>query len=92
MPLLRQHRVGNAPSPRRASTCISSFVPTPGIITSGRASTPARRSVARRLEDRADLHRVDLGIDDAQAADAQAEHRVLLVQLQHALQQRISRS
>ena len=37
--------------------------------------------VAGRLEDGARLHPGDLGVDDAQAAAAQAEHRVVLVQV-----------
>ena len=39
-----------------------------------------RRHGARRLEDGAHLHRGDLGIDDAEPAAAEAEHRVHLVQ------------
>ena len=39
----------------------------------------------RRLEDGARLHRRDLGIADAEAAAAEAEHRVELVQLLDAL-------
>ena len=39
----------------------------------------------RRLDDRADLHVADLGIDDRQAAAAEAEHRVELVELLDAV-------
>ena len=38
----------------------------------------------RRLEDRARLHLVDLGVDDAEPAAAQAQHRVRLLQLGEA--------
>jgi hypothetical protein len=58
------------------------LVPTPGIITSGRASTPGR------LEDRPHLHLVDFGEHDSKAADPQAQHRVLLVKLSDSAQQR----
>ena len=40
----------------------------------------------RRLADRADLHRVEAGLHDAQADAAQAEHRVRLVELVHLLE------
>ena len=45
----------------------------------------------RRFEDGAGLHLGDLGIDDAQAAAAEAEHRVELVQLLDALVDRLGR-
>ena len=45
----------------------------------------------RRLEHRARLHRRDLGIADAEAAAAEAEHRVELVQLLDALVNTCSR-
>ena len=41
--------------------------------------------LARRLEDRAHLHLVDLRIGDAEAAAAMAEHRVHLVKLGNAV-------
>ena len=39
--------------------------------------------------DRLDLHLVDLGVEDPQPAAAGAEHRVLLVDLLHALERRL---
>src|SRR5829696_8048136 len=58
-----------------ARWCSNSFsVATSGTITSGCASTH------RRLEDGARLHLGDLGVGDAEAAAAVAEHRVGLAQ------------
>ena len=48
----------------------------------------ARFEFARRFKNRADLHCVDLGKKNAQPADAQSQHRVLLVELLHTAQHR----
>ena len=56
--------------------------PTSGIMISGITVLPCFFCTSRgRLEDRAGLHLVDLGIGDAEPAAAMAEHRVELVQL-----------
>ena len=53
-------------------------------MISGRTLMPSFWTCGR-LEDRARLHRRDLGIADAQAAATKAEHRIELVQLRDAL-------
>ena len=62
-----------------ARRCVSSLTwPTSGIMISGTTVTPSSRQLSGRLEDGARLHLVDLGVDDAEAAAAEAEHRVEL--------------
>ena len=60
----------------------SSFTwPTSGIMISGTTLRPSFAQLARRLDDGARLHLGDLGIGDAEAHAAVAEHRVELVEL-----------
>ena len=56
-------------------------MPTSGIMISGCDLDPSFLHLAGRLDDRARLHGGDLGIDDAQPAAAEAQHRVELVQV-----------
>ena len=65
----------------------SSTWPTSGIMTSGLTGMPFFDDLQRRLEDRPRLHARDLGVRDAEAAAAVAEHRVELVQLLDRAQQ-----
>ena len=60
---------------------------TSGIMISGCGSPPGGDPVGRRLEDRADLHLEQPRDDDAEPDAAQAEHRVLLVQPLHSVEQ-----
>ena len=59
----------------------SSTVPTSGIMISGRTVLPFFLHLDGGLDDRPDLHVADLGELDRQAAAAEAEHRVGLVEL-----------
>ena len=77
----RRRRGRPAPSACRARSSVA----TSGIMISGSAASPVSFvDRGRGLEDRAHLHLVDLGIGDAEAAAAMAEHRVGLVQLRGA--------
>jgi hypothetical protein len=60
-------------------------------MISGTTVLAAAATFAGGLEDRAHLHLVDLGVGDAQAAAAVAEHRVELVQLRDDAQSLASR-
>ena len=69
----------------------SSRVTTSGIMISGSTSMPSASHLARGLEDRAHLHRVDLRVGDAEAATAVTEHGVELVQVDAPLLQLVER-
>ena len=68
----------SATSARMRSSSVAK--PTSGIMIAGRGSPPVERTARRGPRDRRDLHRVDLGVQQADAAAARAEHRVRLVQ------------
>ena len=80
------------PSMISARTSSSSWtVATSGIMISGCGSPPALIAQRRGLEDRPGLHREQAGDHDAEPDPAQPEHRVLLVQPLHRVEQRAAR-
>ena len=72
-------------SSRAASS--SWTAPTSGIMISGRGLPPAFTRSDRCFRDGPHLHLVQAGDDQAETNAAQAEHRVLLMQAAHRLQQ-----
>ena len=78
--VVREHCFGGVVDERAQPLQLADSVATSGIMISGCTLTPLPATSTRGLDDRAHLHRVDLGIGDRQPAAAVAEHRVELVQ------------